>query len=130
MHGRTNGTTVQPTREATGYFSDASGESDATSTGGSGEGTLVVAVNNHFIPEINLDQGGTLQFVNIDGGSDTEFHGHSLTDLRERPRFTSALVAFPEAGEVKGVSSLAAGTYNFFCEVHPFMKGRLVVGAA
>lgn len=97
----------------------------------SGEGTLVVAVNNHFVPEtINLDQGGTLQFVNIDGGSDTEFHGHTLTDLHEPPRFTSALVAFPEAGEVKGVSSLAAGTYNFFCQVHPFMKGRLVVGAA
>ena len=128
MPGRTNGTTVQPTPEATGYFSDASGASAAMSSGGAGGGTLAVALNNHFLPEtINLDQGGTLQFVNIDGLSDTEFHGHTLTDLHQPPRFTSAVVAFPEASEVDGVSSLAAGTYTFFCQVHPFMRGTLVV---
>lgn len=131
MPGRADGKTVFPSPEATGLFSDQSAGSRvsaATYAARPGEGALVAALNLHFIPAtVNVDQGGTLEFVNLDAAADTEFHGHTLTDLQDLPRFSSELVPFPHTGEVKGVSSLSVGTYTFYCQVHSFMKGTLFV---
>jgi plastocyanin len=91
---------------------------------------VVAAHNLHFVPEeVNLERGGTLQFFNPDWMGRLEFDGHTLTELRSDgpPRFGSGLVTFPTAAEVKGVSSLAPGDYTFRCDVHPFMRGTLVI---
>jgi plastocyanin len=92
---------------------------------------LVAAYNLHFVPEeVTVERGGTLQFFNPDSLGRLEFDGHTLTELRPGglpPRFGSGLVTFPTAAEVKGVSSLAPGRYAFRCEIHPFMRGTLVI---
>jgi plastocyanin len=91
---------------------------------------IVTAFNVHFVPEmVTLERGATLQFFNPDGLGRLEFDGHTLTEVRPDgpPRFGSGLVTFPTAAEVKGVSSLPPGRYAFRCEIHPFMRGTLVI---
>jgi plastocyanin len=91
---------------------------------------LVVAHNLHFVPDqVTVERGGTLQFFNPDSVGRLEFDGHTLTELRPDgpPRFGSGLVTFPTAAEVKGVSSLPPGRYGFHCDIHPFMRGTLLV---
>ncbi len=91
---------------------------------------IVTAFNLHFVPEtVTVERGGTLQLFNPDGLGRLEFDGHTLTELRSDgpPRFGSGLVTFPTAAEVKGVPALAPGRYAFRCEIHPFMRGTLLV---
>jgi plastocyanin len=91
---------------------------------------IVTAFNVHFVPEtVTVERGGTLQLFNPDGLGRLEFDGHTLTEVRPDgpPRFGSGLVTFPTVAEVKGVSSLPPGRYAFRCEIHPFMRGTLVV---
>jgi plastocyanin len=92
---------------------------------------LIAAHNLHFVPqEVTVERGGTLQFFNPDWAGRLEFDGHTLTELRSDgpPRFGSGLVTFPTAAEVTGVPSLSPGRYAFRCDVHPFMRGTLVIG--
>jgi len=43
------------------------------------------------------------------------------------PRFSSGLVDHGYVHKVAGVEKLERGTYQFNCQVHPFMNGTLVV---
>jgi plastocyanin len=92
---------------------------------------VVAAHNLHFVPEeVTVERGGTLEFFHCDWAARLEFDGPTLTERRSDglpPRFGSGLVTFPTAAEVKGVSSLPAGRYAFRCEIHPFMRGTLVI---
>ncbi|MGQ0632358.1 MAG: hypothetical protein ACT4P1_15155 [Sporichthyaceae bacterium] len=44
-----------------------------------------------------------------------------------RTRFSSGLVDWMLVSEVRGTDKLKPGTYDFVCQVHPFMLGELVV---
>jgi plastocyanin len=88
-----------------------------------------MAMANQFVPPtIEIRTGDSLTFFNTDPFSGVV--GHTLTHLSPKPRFDSGLLAAGAMGEVKGVPDLAAGTYDFFCTVHPFMTGKLVVNGA
>lgn len=43
------------------------------------------------------------------------------------PRFSSGLVDWMQVHEVRGTDTLKPGTYEFVCQVHPFMRGNLIV---
>ncbi len=45
----------------------------------------------------------------------------------ECPAFWSELVGAGETAEVVGVDALDPGTYEFYCTVHPWMTGTLLV---
>jgi plastocyanin len=73
--------------------------------------------------------GGTLAFEN-----DTAGVAHSVTANDDGPDgkalFSSGVFAGTSGGKtraIKGVQYLHAGTYKFFCVVHPNMKGKLTV---
>jgi plastocyanin len=70
-------------------------------------------------PTVTIHAGETVLFVNDDGdahtvsATDKSFDSGGL-DTNERWRHTFA----------------KAGTYSYFCELHPYMKGTIVVTAA
>lgn len=76
---------------------------------------------HHGDPEIEtveLEAGTNVLFTNLDGAP------HTLSG--EEGLFDSGVV---NAGGERVVSTehLRPGTYDFFCRVHPFMKGELTV---
>jgi Plastocyanin len=131
MPDRADDTTVTPTPEAAGIFIDGPGSTAAGIRTAGGGAALMAAYSGHFLPgAITLDRGTALQFLNPDLFYRLEALGHTVTEFRTDggpPRFDSSLVQFGEAKEVAGVSSLGTGRYEFFCEIHPFMRGVLTV---
>jgi plastocyanin len=48
----------------------------------------------------------------------------------KRPLFASALYDFGGSGPVNGATKLKPGLYEFYCTLHPWMRGRLAIVAA
>ena len=84
-------------------------------------------------------QGQAMSFLNAD------VSGHTLTSKQTKkkvvtfgkrkyvisvPLFDSDSVNAGAIGDVKGVTSLAPGTYDFYCALHTGMTGQLMVKAA
>jgi plastocyanin len=85
-----------------------------------------MAMANQFVPPtIETLAGDALTFFNTDLSSGVV--GHTFTHLDPKPKFDSGLLAAGKMGDVNGVAALPTGTYRFFCTVHPFMVGKLIV---
>lgn len=73
---------------------------------------------------VTLAGGGTLNLVNLDTFDHTitsvatDAGGNPLFDVR---------VAAGTSATITGIEALAAGSYAFFCKLHPQMRGLLVV---
>jgi plastocyanin len=91
------------------------------------ESHQVVVVAWSYVPgNVEIQQGDSVTLVNVDAAALSE--GHSVTQFGVRPpAFDSGIVAPGTTGDVKGAGGLAPGTYDFFCQVHPFIRGRLTV---
>ena len=136
MPGRADDTTVAPAADSTGLFIDRSEGGSPTARPASGAegptaGEILTAYAGHYLPAtVTAPRGGAVQFANPDWVSALESLGHTVTELRPDggpPRFASGLVQVGQVAPVQGVESLPVGRYAFFCEVHPFMKGTIVV---
>ncbi|HEX6493119.1 MAG TPA: cupredoxin domain-containing protein [Candidatus Dormibacteraeota bacterium] len=92
-------------------------------------GAMVTVYADHFLPAtVTVEHGGTVTFFDPDPWGNGEAPGHTVTERHvPKPRFDSGVVSLGKAGEVSGVSSLAPGTYDFTCRIHPFMHGTLIV---
>lgn len=89
---------------------------------------VVEATANTFIPpEVTIDEGGSLQFLN----ADVEPHDVTSQEFGSdgAPLFASATISAGTA-PVEGVGDLDPGTYSFYCTVHDWMSGLLTVEAA
>lgn len=78
---------------------------------------------------LTLSRGAALTFVHP-GGSQSEHH--SVTSFKtdpvtKKPLFNSGLIGPAEYADVKGVSTLAPGTYTFYCIKHQWERGALVI---
>jgi len=101
-----------------------------------------------YVPStVRIQQGETFKFGNYDfypGGAGIA--AHSLDEVVPGctsppytknnagqngtcayPRFSSGLVDHGQVHDMHGVEKLPVGTYQFTCQVHPFMQGTLVV---
>jgi plastocyanin len=96
---------------------------------GASEAITAVGPDPHYgKPSFTIDRGTTATFDNEDLSATT----HDVTALetggkKNEPLFRSATIP---AGQVPvtGTNALGAGTYSFFCTVHPdTMRGELVV---
>jgi len=88
--------------------------------------TIQAAPRDRFTADtVTLAGGEGLTFQNLDVDS------HNVTSTAAgpdgRPLFASATIGGDQSAPVEGVKSLPAGSYDFVCTLHPFMKGRLVV---
>jgi plastocyanin len=141
MPDRGPGRTVAPSDSSTGLFYDAgSGRGFVPGlTGATVAGPMAPAADRpggltafftHYIPDtVTVEQGAALQFFNPDlYGGPFGGKGHFVTERRSdgESRFDS-FVAFGTSSAIDGVSALSPGSYPFYCKIHPFMRGTLIV---
>jgi len=83
------------------------------------------ASTSYATPVVATQQGGKLSFLNLD----TVQHDVNSTQNGKdgRPIFHSKLTGLGETSPVDGVDHVPPGTYEFFCSVHPGMRGQLIV---
>ncbi|MFL5895001.1 MAG: PQQ-binding-like beta-propeller repeat protein [Thermoleophilaceae bacterium] len=81
------------------------------------------AAMNYATPVVNVGQGDTLTFTNLD-----QLARHDI--VSEDGSFKSELLAAGQSGPVAGVEKLGQGSYGFHCSLHSWMKGVVNVGPA
>ena len=98
----------------------------AVPSSASAANNVVVTAGFRYVPpSVSVAQGDTLTYVNADVAP------HDVTSDATGPDnlpiFYSDVVGTGGQSNVRGVSSLAPGTYGFYCSVHPTMTGTLTV---
>jgi outer membrane protein assembly factor BamB len=80
------------------------------------------ATNTTFAtPVIVLPQGSPLNYTNLDTVA------HNVTS--SQGLFSSPTESLGGSAPVSGVQNLAPGTYSFYCSLHPWMTGQIIVEA-
>jgi len=93
---------------------------------GAGSGQSCVATTNCFDPNVvNIAVGDTVTWTNNDKVGHTTTSGLP-TDNTTGTVWDSSLVA---AGKSYSFTFQTAGDYKYFCMVHPWMAGEVIVGA-
>ena len=111
---------------------ESKGTGEKSATTGTAETTVVIAkgastpgcdkTNSCFTPDtVNVSVGGKVTWRNDDTASHTATSG---TDATADGIFDSSLFA---AGKTFSFKFDKAGTYNYYCQVHPWMKGSVIV---
>ncbi len=94
---------------------------------GAGSSPNCSQANNCFNPDvINVAPGTTVEWKNNDKVSHTVTSGNP-SDNQTGTIFDSSLIA---SGKDFSFTFNNPGTYNYFCQVHPWMTGQVIVGAA
>ena len=92
---------------------------------GAGADQSCVAAKNCFSPNvINIAPGDTVTWANNDKVGHTTTSGHP-SDNQTGTVWDSSLV---KAGSTYSFTFQNAGTYDYFCMVHPWMTGQIIVG--
>ena len=83
-------------------------------------------------PRLSVERGSRLTYRNLDFAAH-DVRSFALQPGSDDPLFTSELIKYLGGGEVLGVAALPAGSYGFYCTIHPprasgaGMHGTLVV---
>ena len=95
------------------------GSSKAASSNGAAAASAKVRIASFkYVPQtIEVKRGGTVTWTNEDSAK------HTATDSAANGFDTGTL----EQGQSKRVTFKKAGTFNYTCDFHPFMKGTVVV---
>jgi plastocyanin len=102
-------------------------EVDIASGAGSSASAACVTTNNCFAPNpVNIAPGDEVEWKNTDSVSHTVTSG-KVTDDNAGSMFDSGLI---KKGNEFKFTFADAGTYDYFCTVHPWMVGQVVVGGA
>ncbi|MDE2590235.1 MAG: cupredoxin domain-containing protein, partial [Patescibacteria group bacterium] len=94
---------------------------------GAGSGPTCSQSNNCFDPDvITVAPGTTVEWKNNDKVSHTVTSGNP-SDNQTGTVFDSSLIA---AGKDFSFTFNNPGTFNYFCQVHPWMTGKVIVSAS
>src|SRR3954447_26266390 len=104
-------------------FATAAAFGASAAPAGAANQQAYAAAMNYATPTVNVGQGDTLTFNNLDTAAKHDLVGHDAS-------FGSDLLGGGESGPVRGVDKLAPGQYQFHCTLHGWMKGVLNVSAA
>ena len=108
-------------------FGQEANEVDITAGAGSSASAACVTTNDCFAPNpINVAPGTEVEWKNTDTVSHTVTSG-KVSDDNAGSLFDSGLI---KKGADFKFTFADAGTYDYFCTVHPWMVGQVVVGAA
>ena len=111
---------------------------DQLTQGGGGGGTLPAlpsgativsgpgaASTGYATPAMVDQQGGKVTYLNLDNVQ------HDVNAVQKgkdgQPIFHSKLIGLGESAPIVGADKVPAGTYDFYCSVHPGMRGQLIV---
>jgi plastocyanin len=84
--------------------------------------------NQYATPNVTMAQGEPLLFRNLDlSQHDVVAHQNGPDG---KPLFKSPLIGPGAEAAVEGARSLTTGRYEFFCSIHPFMRGAVTVTSA
>ena len=109
------------------FAPSAFADTKVSMTKGAAGGQACVAANNCFDPaNVQVTPGTEVEWTNDDTASHTVTSG-SPNDNVTGTVFDSSLV---KAGGDFKFTFTDAGTYNYFCQVHPWMTGMVTVAAA
>jgi predicted secreted protein with PEFG-CTERM motif len=109
------------------YAPSVFADTQVVMTKGAASGQACVAANNCFDPaNAQTTVGETVTWTNDDTASHTVTSGNP-NDNTTGTVFDSGLV---KAGGTYHEVFTSAGTFNYFCQVHPWMTGVVTVGAA
>lgn len=98
------------------------------SKGASDTSKACATANNCFSPDaVNVAVGDTVTWTNADTVGHTATSGQP-SDNTTGTVFDSSLIK--AGGTFTSPAFNTAGTYNYFCMVHPWMTGQVIVGAA
>ncbi|HET6458697.1 MAG TPA: plastocyanin/azurin family copper-binding protein [Nitrosopumilaceae archaeon] len=78
--------------------------------------------------EVNVDVGGTVTWTNTDAQTHTVSSGKPTDDVAGTV-FDSGISNF-KAGKTFSFTFPTAGTFDYFCQLHPWMTGVVTVAAA
>ena len=88
-------------------------------------GERFAASTGYATPLVLSQAGQKVTYVNLDNVQ------HDVNSTKKgpdgRPVFHSKLIGLAESAPVQGAEKVPAGTYEFYCSVHPGMRGNLVV---
>src|SRR5690242_1303833 len=103
--------------------STAGGAGSGGSTGGSGPVVKIVIKNFKFTPSNpDVQPGERIQVINEDGVT----HDFTAGPTRHKNLFSTSTIG---PNQTKTISApTQAGMYPFYCTIHPFMTGILIVG--
>jgi glucose/arabinose dehydrogenase/plastocyanin len=93
-------------------------------TQGSSAATTITAASNRFLPaDFTITEGEQIDFLNAD------VLPHNVISLpaRNGGKFHSDTITQGKSAPVRGTSTLAPATYDFYCSLHPTMIGKLTV---
>src|SRR5215204_965346 len=108
---------VVPAEESTTPAEESTTPAEESTTPAPNDTTTVVIRNNAFNPaQLNVAPGTTVTFVNNDNVPHTATSDNKLFDLEIPPGSSYPVVLEGE------------GTVPYHCELHPEMKGTIVVG--
>ncbi len=97
---------------------------------GAGAGQDCVAAKNCFSPNVvNISPGDTVTWTNNDKVGHTATSGQP-SDNQTGTVWDSSLIAAGKSYTTSANTFQNAGTYNYFCMVHPWMTGQIIVGGA
>ena len=106
------------------YAPSAFADASVTMTKGSSGGQACVAAKNCFDPaNVTIQPGDHVTWTNDDTASHTVTSGNPNDNVTGTV-FDSSLV---KAGATFSFQFANAGTYNYFCQVHPWMTGMVTV---
>ena len=95
-----------------------------TITKGAGGDQSCVTLNNCFSPNVaNIATGDTVTWTNYDSSEHTVTSG-TPSDLQTGTIFDSGLI---KSGGTFSFTFQNSGTYNYFCQIHPWMIGTVTV---
>jgi plastocyanin len=94
--------------------------------------TIVATTGTRYAAgEYTIDQGEKLDFRNDDiSGPSHDVVSTANGGVKGQFLFASDTVGQGKTSFVEGSQYLTTGSYDYFCSIHPSMKGKLVVNAA
>jgi predicted secreted protein with PEFG-CTERM motif len=108
-------------------FGQTANQISITAGAGSSANAACVTAKNCFAPNpLTVAPGVAVTWTNTDTASHTVTSG-KVTDNDAGSLFDSGLI---KPGKTFQFTFANAGTFNFFCTVHPWMAGQVIVGAA
>ena len=95
-----------------------------TMTKGAGGDQSCVTAKNCFNPNVaNIATGDTVTWTNNDSSEHTATSGNP-SDMQRGTIFDSGLI---KSGGTFSFTFQNSGTYNYFCQIHPWMIGTVIV---
>jgi predicted secreted protein with PEFG-CTERM motif len=108
-------------------FGQEANEVDIAAGAGASASAACVTTNNCFAPNpLNVAPGTEVEWKNTDTVSHTVTSG-KVSDDNAGSLFDSGLI---KKGADFKFTFATAGTYDYFCTVHPWMTGQVIVGEA